>query len=369
MPTEHHDEHGLEKPQPHPSPKTDAEHPGYEVTDVNTKGIVVFLAGLTGFLLVFFVLCYAMGKAINFGLIKQDGDEASTNPQTARAGGTPMGSLHRGESMGNNPQMEQSESAIIASSFPTPRLDADDSNQATSDLHAREDLLLDHYTAREAGEGAPAGSVRIPINVAMQLVVKRGLPASNEGSNHAIGIEQSAMMHGDVDHKVTAPLTNGFARTAWDLEQIEARGQKMKFENNGAPGRARSPEKVAGSDNAELDTKDRITMRESTPLRKGTGHLRQLLWVCRRVRPASAFRCRLRAGFRLWRQTDRRSVRQRAAHGSQDGQHRPASEHTTSSGRRLHQRKRASCPPRPVLQHGQARRACHGLLPVPDALL
>ena len=39
-PSTHADEHGLAKPQPHPSPKLDAEHPGYEVTDVNTKGVV-----------------------------------------------------------------------------------------------------------------------------------------------------------------------------------------------------------------------------------------------------------------------------------------------------------------------------------------
>lgn len=225
--TEHHDEHGLEKPQPHPSVQQDAERPGYEVTDVNTKGVVVFLAGLVGFLLVFFILCYAMGKAINFGLLKQDGDEASQNPQAASAGGSPIG-LHRGESLENNQTMEQHESALITQSFPTPRLDADDSNQATSDLHAREDLLLEHYTAPEPGEHAAPGTVRIPIEVAMQLLVKQGLPASNGGS--AETNLQQAKMVGDVDHMVHSPLTNGFARTSYELDQIEARGQKMKFE-------------------------------------------------------------------------------------------------------------------------------------------
>src|SRR4051794_28546419 len=76
----HADEHGFEKPDPHPSAKFDAEHPGYEVTDVNTKGVVVFLGGLLGFLVVFFVLCFAMGKAINFGLLKQDQYQASHDP-------------------------------------------------------------------------------------------------------------------------------------------------------------------------------------------------------------------------------------------------------------------------------------------------
>lgn len=227
---EHHDEHGLEKPQPHPAHKRDAEHPGYEVTDVNAKGVVVFLAGLVGFLIVFFVFCYAAGKAINYGLLKQDGDEMSTNPQAANAAGSPVGLQHRGESMGTNPEMEQHESSLIAQSFPTPRLDADDSNQSTADLHAREDLLLEHYTAVEPGQGTP-GAVRIPIEIAMQLLVKRGLPASN-GANGTSPATQVAAMAGDVEHHVTAPLTDGFARTSYELDQIEARGQKMQFETS-----------------------------------------------------------------------------------------------------------------------------------------
>ena len=196
--TEHHDEIGIEKPQPHPSPKTDAEHPGYEVTDVNAKGIVVFLGGLVSLLVVLFVLFYAMGKGINLGLLKPVGDEADV----------------------------RNAKAVITRAFPTPRLDADDSNQSTSDLHAREDLLLSHYTAIEPGQGTPGG-VRIPIDVAMQLVVKRGLPANN-GTSTAM---QLATMTGDSRPVATVPLTNGFARTSYELEQIEQRGQKMALEH------------------------------------------------------------------------------------------------------------------------------------------
>ena len=47
------------------APKLDAEHPGYEVEDVNTKGIAYFLAGLFGTVIVFFFFCYGMGKVIN----------------------------------------------------------------------------------------------------------------------------------------------------------------------------------------------------------------------------------------------------------------------------------------------------------------
>ena len=252
MPTEHHDEHGIEKPQPHPAPKTDAEHPGYEVTDVNTKGVVVFMGGMLAFIFIFFVFCYAAGKALNYGLLKQDNDEASHNPQAASASGSPIG-LHRGDSMSNNPEMEQRESALVAQSFPTPRLDADDSNQSTADMHAREDLLLNYYSEVDANQGPAGGqrgTVRIPIDVAMQLLVKRGLPSSNgrvpqtqvangdapagastAGPVNTATVTGAPAMTGDANYTVHAPLTDGFARTSYELEEIERRGQAMELQN------------------------------------------------------------------------------------------------------------------------------------------
>lgn len=249
--TEHHDEHGIEKPTPHPVAKTDAEHPGYEVTDVNTKGVIVFMGGMLAFIFVFFIFCWAAGKALNYGLLKQDVQEASSNPQAASAGGTPL-AAHRYNNMANNPELEQHESALIAQSFPTPRLDADDSNQSTADLHAREDLLLNYYTEVESNQGAAGGrpgTVRIPIDIAMQLLVKRGLPSSNNagaatqlagaGSNgsaagaptNVAGASGGPVMTGDADHLVHAPLTNGFARTSYELEEIERRGQALELKN------------------------------------------------------------------------------------------------------------------------------------------
>ncbi|ADV84791.1 hypothetical protein [Terriglobus saanensis] len=229
-PSEYEDEHGMSKPQPHPSEKFDAEHPGYETTDVNTRGVVVFLAGLMAFLVVFFLLCFAMGKAINYGLLKQDGDEAKLSPQAVTAGGSPAVD-HKRVNLPTNPYMEQKESARLAQSFPTPRLDADDSNQSTSDLHAREDLLLDHTTA------GTDGSIRIPIDQAMEAIVKRGLPAPAGAP-----AEAKTLMAGETNRTIHAPLTNGFARTGFEIDQIESREQKMKYANE-ASGETVSPTK------------------------------------------------------------------------------------------------------------------------------
>ena len=219
-PSERVDEHGFEKPAPHPFAKSNAENPGYETSDVNTKGVVVFLGGLIGFIAVFFVLCYAIGKAINFGLLKQDQDEAT---HVSMSSGSAAGLQRRGASLENNPAMEQIEAARMTQSFPTPRLEADDSNQSTADMHAREDLLLEHTTAADASDG-PAGTIHIPIERAMQLIVQRGLPTGP-------GVETvQTKLTGDAQTNVLAPLTNGFARTAFELEQIESRQQRMKIE-------------------------------------------------------------------------------------------------------------------------------------------
>ena len=225
--TEHHDEHGIEKPRPHPVGKTDTENPGYEITDVNTRGIVVFLTGMVAFLVVFFVLCWAMGKVINVGLLRQDNDEARHTPMMATAGGSPSGG--KTENLASNASMEQKEADAMAQTFPTPRLDADDSNQQTADIHAREDLLLEHYTAVEAGQGERVGAVRIPIERAMQLIVQRGLPASNGVQGTMAADAPSQQFAGDRHYEITAPLTNGFARTAYELDEIESRQQKMRL--------------------------------------------------------------------------------------------------------------------------------------------
>ena len=51
----------------YPSPGAESAKLGYETTDVNVGGVAVFLAGLFGFLLIFFLFCFFMGKAINTG--------------------------------------------------------------------------------------------------------------------------------------------------------------------------------------------------------------------------------------------------------------------------------------------------------------
>jgi hypothetical protein len=214
MPTNDHD---LNKPHSHESHVRDSDHPGYEVTDVNAGGIAVFLAGLFGSVLVFFVFCFVMGKVINTAIKKDDGPTTKWNTLSDFAGAETTNGKR--QDLASNPEMEQKEFQQMTSTFPEPRLDIDDGNQATADLHAREDLLLNNYSV-VPGE---AGSIRIPISRAMEIIAQRGLPVNAKATTSAVE------MAGDEKPVVQAPLTSGFARTGYELETIEARAQKLSY--------------------------------------------------------------------------------------------------------------------------------------------
>jgi hypothetical protein len=225
MPTNDHD---LNQPGTHDSHVRDSDHPGYEVTDVNAGGIAVFLAGLFGSVLVFFVFCFVMGKVINTAIKKDDGPTTKWNTLSAFAGAETTNDKR--QDLASNPEMQQKEFQQMTSTFPEPRLDIDDGNQATADLHAREDLLLSNYSVVPA-EG---GSIRIPISRAMEIIAQKGLPVNAQTGAAAVE------MAGDEKPVVQAPLTSGFARTGYELETIEAREQKMSYG------------KAAGENKAEL---------------------------------------------------------------------------------------------------------------------
>ena len=219
MPTNGHNPHHRVDRGPHPVPPVrDPDHPGYEVEDVNVGGIVTFVAGLSGFLIIFFVFCFFMGKAINFALAKQDGPANKWHAGQGDMGATPRGSQR--EDLTSNAVMEQRQLAQMTQSFPTPRLEMDDGNQDTADLHAREDLLLDYYSN---SRDLPAGTVRIPIERAMQLIVQQGLPKPPAAGQPA------PLMAGESAPALQAPITDGFARTGYELDTIEAREQKNEF--------------------------------------------------------------------------------------------------------------------------------------------
>ena len=195
MPTHNPDDSNLD-PREHLNEASVQE--GFEVTDANTGGIIVFLMALFISVGVFFVFCFGMGKVINEGLNRADGP---TNKWAAPNQVAPRMQIE------SNPALEQQQLAKLAQQFPTPRLQLDNGNQDLADLHEREDLLLNYYSWVDRSKG----TVRIPIERAMELIAQRGLPV-------APAEQQQALMMGDARPTVQMPLTDGFAPTGYEQQ-------------------------------------------------------------------------------------------------------------------------------------------------------
>src|SRR5579863_6494007 len=180
---------------------------GFEKSDVRVTGIIVFLTALAIFVAVTGILCYGIGKVLNAELNKEDGKNSKW---TRTVDVRDLGNLP------NSPAL-QSKMAELTQQFPAPRVQTDDANQDVADLHAREDLLLNNYTRVD---GKP-GTVRIPVERAMELIAQHGLPV-------APAAQQPTLMTGDQQPALQETLTNGFARTAYELDVEAAREAEAK---------------------------------------------------------------------------------------------------------------------------------------------
>jgi hypothetical protein len=174
---------------------------GFEHSDVRIAGIAVFLTALTVFVVVVGLLSYGIGKVINARMAKED---ATKSKWVKTVDVRPLGN------MPSNPEL-QNKVAELTQQFPTPKLQTDDGLQDTADLHAREDLLLEYYSWADQGQGSPR-RVRIPIERAMELIAQRGLPVAPQ-------LVQAPLLTGEQRPTVAVPLTNGFARTAYEQEE------------------------------------------------------------------------------------------------------------------------------------------------------
>jgi len=190
------DDHGS-----HPEREQIDTSVGFEQSDVKLTGILVFLISLGALVVVTGVLCYGIGKAMNTHMNREDGPDSKwTKTVDVRQLGN----------MPNNPEL-QNKVAELTQQFPTPRVQTDDGNQDVADLHARENLLLENYTWVDSAHTR----VRIPIERAMELMAQHGIAVAPTS-------QLQAPMTGDDRPTVQAPLTDGFAPTAFEQEEAQA---------------------------------------------------------------------------------------------------------------------------------------------------
>ncbi|HUX45199.1 MAG TPA: hypothetical protein VMV57_10650 [Terracidiphilus sp.] len=174
---------------------------GYEQSDVRVTGIVVFLTAFAIFVAVVAITAYGVGKVLDMRMAKLD---PRPNRWTKTVDVRELGN------MPSSPEL-QKKMAELTQEFPTPRLQTDNGMSDLAVLHEHEDLLLNHYSWVDQSKG----TVRIPIDRAMELVAAQGLPVAPTE-------KLPALMTGDSRPSITEPLTNGFARTGYEQDEAEA---------------------------------------------------------------------------------------------------------------------------------------------------
>src|SRR5258707_199482 len=133
----------------------------YERRDISVRGVVYFLAGLA--LSVVFV--YLIAAEVYSHLDKRSASEqAPVNPLVTNA---PADTRHIS---GDYPQ----------SSFPNPKLEEDERGQL-NDIRLKEEQTLSTYDYIDKN----AGTIRIPIDRAMDLIAQRGLPVRSQSGTTA----------------------------------------------------------------------------------------------------------------------------------------------------------------------------------------
>lgn len=188
-----HNEHG-------PKPEEIDASLGYEQSDVRATGIIVFLTAFVIFVTVVAITAYGVGKALDMWITK-------TDPKPNRWSKT-VNVRELGD-MPSSPALQKQMDELVKQ-FPTPRLqnDTDDGASDLMTLHQHEALLLDHYTWVDQSKG----TVRIPIDRAMELLAQQGLPVTPAAT-------LPPLMTGDARPTITEPLTDGFAPTGYEQEQ------------------------------------------------------------------------------------------------------------------------------------------------------
>ena len=155
--------HNNHEPDDHQPEEIDASH-GFERTDVRVTCIVVFL---TAFLFSWWwwVHVDTASESIDTTWPRKTGKERWA-PRSMCATWATCQTTRDAEQNGG-----------VTQQFPLPRVQTDDGNQDVADLHAREDLLLEHYSWVDQSQG----KVRIPIDRAIHLLAQRGLPVAAAG--------------------------------------------------------------------------------------------------------------------------------------------------------------------------------------------
>src|SRR5499427_9491337 len=134
-------------------------HGDYERKDISVNGVVVFLIGLAAIVVVsYFVV------DVFYGVLEKH-FEAEQGPIS------PLVTNAQQDTRRIPPQYGQDYAKYLRESFPAPQLETDERTQL-NEVRLREEDVLSTYDYVDKN----AGTIRIPIDRAMDLLAQKGLP-------------------------------------------------------------------------------------------------------------------------------------------------------------------------------------------------
>jgi hypothetical protein len=148
-------------------------HGDYERRDIGVAGVVYFLVGLA----VFVVIAHFVVTTLYHFLDKQS--QAQQTPVSPLVTSTVKDTRNLPPEFKTDAEGTDYEK-YLKKSFPTPQLEIDERNQLDKIRINEEDTLSTYdYVDKNAG------TVRIPIDRAMELIAQRGLPTRREAGSAA----------------------------------------------------------------------------------------------------------------------------------------------------------------------------------------
>lgn len=150
-------------------PENQQGNGGYERQDIGVAGILYFLLGL----LVFGVFVYLVAAVMYSYLEKRsNAEQAPVNPLVTNA-------------PADTRKLPVDYKDYLKQNFPSPQLEIDERGQLDK-IRRDEEETLSTYNYIDKS----AGTVRIPIDRAMDLIAQRGLPVREESAIHTVAPAQ-----------------------------------------------------------------------------------------------------------------------------------------------------------------------------------
>ena len=134
-------------------------HGDFERRDIGVGGVVWFLVGLAAVLVISYFLVQGLYKAL-------EAHFASDQPAVS-----PLATNVPKDTRKLPPQYGHDYEKYLKENFPSPQLETDERTQL-NDIRLREENVLSTYDYVDKN----AGTIRIPIDRTMDLLVQRGLP-------------------------------------------------------------------------------------------------------------------------------------------------------------------------------------------------